>query len=257
MCRLLGVVAAEPAGLADLLEAEIHPFTSLAAVHCDGWGLSYWDDHDDLVTTKAPGTALSSQRYRQAIDGAGTDAAILHLRKASPNMANVVANTHPFGAGKVAFAHNGYFCPLGPVERLVEESGPRAYGGDTDSERYFALVLAEMRIHPPAEALHRAATQIAAMTDAVALNALMLTQDALHAIAFSDSYGVPTPDRDAAAWVLKYRVEDEKVIVASSGWDQNAPHWQTLADRSVLTVSRRDLRVSTHRSPAQLDLLPA
>ena len=49
MCRLLGVVAPGPTKLMDLLKTEIGPFTNLSAVHCDGWGLGYWDDRGDLV----------------------------------------------------------------------------------------------------------------------------------------------------------------------------------------------------------------
>ncbi len=247
MCRLLGVVAPEPTRLADQLVSEIKPFTDLAAIHCDGWGISYWSDRDDLVTCKAPETALSSTTYRRAIDQACTDAAILHLRKASAGMANVATNTHPFAAGSVAFAHNGYFSPLGPVEQLVEASAPRTYEGATDSERYFALVLAGIRRGPPAEALSKAVTEIAAAAEVVSLNALLLTHDALYAIAYYDEQVIEAQDGDIASWALKYRVEGETVVVASSGWDQEAPHWDVLANRSVLEVRRKDRRITVHK----------
>jgi hypothetical protein len=114
-----------------------------------------------------------------------------------------------------------------------------------------------MRLHAPAEALHRAATRIAAVTEAVALNAPLLTQDGLDAIACRDESVAAPPGGDAASWVLKYRIDAESVVVASSGWDQSAPDWQILANHRVLTVSRRTLRTTLQDWPAQLDLLPA
>jgi predicted glutamine amidotransferase len=158
--------------LMDLLKTEIRPFTNPFAVHRDGWGLTYLNDRGDLVTTKGPEAAPSSQEYRGGIDGARADGAILHLPKASPAMVNTEALTHPFSIGNVAFAHNGYFSPLAAAEQFLAPEGPSTNDGDFGSERH----LAKMRLHAPAEALHRAATRIAAVTKAVALNALPLTQ---------------------------------------------------------------------------------
>lgn len=257
MCRLLAVVAPSRAPLETLLTPEIGPFTDLAAIHCDGWGVSYWDEQDDLVTRKAPEPALTSSSYRQVLSSARTDAAILHLRKASTGMANRVENTHPFVAGSVAFAHNGYFSPLAPVEALVTAAGGRTYEGTTDSERYFALVLAGLRTAGPAEALHRAADSIAAVAEVVSLNALLLTHQSLFALAFYDEKVILAQDKEVATYALKYRLAGEEVVVASSGWEQAAPRWEQLPNGSVLEVRRRDRRITVHRMPAEVPHWPA
>lgn len=245
MCRLLGVVASCPAALPEHLRADLPAFTELSGIHCDGWGIAYWNDADDLVGVKYPEPARGSSRFAGAVAGARTDAALLHLRKASVNMANTVVNTHPFLAGSVAFAHNGYLSPLSELDRLVAEVGGRPSLGDTDSERYFQLVLAELRQHGPVEALHRAANRIADATEALSLNCLLLTHDALYASARYDEKVILAHNGDVESYQLRYRVTADEVTVASQGWAQPEP-WRLLANGQILQINRGDLRTSVH-----------
>src|ERR1700722_5524182 len=97
MCRLLGVVAAKPAALSELLATELKPFAGLSCEHADGWGISYIDPHGQVITTKEPMSALRSSVFRELVDRVVTRAAILHLRLGSPEFAATMANTHPFG----------------------------------------------------------------------------------------------------------------------------------------------------------------
>jgi len=88
MCRLLGVVSSTPPRrLPELLEGELEPFAALSSVHCDGWGIAHWDEAESLVIDKAPEAAQGSLAFQAAVDGARTQAAVLHLRKASTDMA--------------------------------------------------------------------------------------------------------------------------------------------------------------------------
>ena len=174
-----------------------------------------------------------------------TDAALLHLRKASVNMANSDRNTHPFLAGSVAFAHNGYLSPTSALDELVTEVGGRPSEGDTDSERYFSLVLAGLRGNGPVQALHEAANRIADAAEVVSLNCLLLTHDALYASARYDEKVIEAQDGDVRSYELRYRVTGDHVTVASSGWAQPAP-WTPLVNGQILEVRRRDLRTSVH-----------
>ena len=254
MCRLLGVVSlTPPRRLAELLDGELEPFAALSSVHCDGWGIAHWDEAESLVIDKAPEAAQDSHAFRVAVDGARTQAALLHLRKASVDMANTAANTHPFAAGSVAFAHNGYFSPRAAGDALLAESSGRPCAGDTDSERYFALVLAEMRHHGPVHALARAAARISAAATVVSLNALMLTHQALYAFACYDEGVIAAQGGDIDSYVLRFRPGRDDVIVASNGWDQPAPRWEVIENGSILEIRRDDLRTTMHRH--QLDRL--
>ena len=111
MCRLLGVVSTTARPLTALLQDDLEPFTALSSEHCDGWGVAHRCDEREgggLTIRKAAEPARSSDGYREALTAAHTDAALLHLRKASAGMANNPDNTHPFTDGRIAFAHNGW-----------------------------------------------------------------------------------------------------------------------------------------------------
>ena len=245
MCRLLGLLSASPGNLAEQLGTDLDRFAALSQTHCDGWGIAYWNTEDELVTAKHPEPAGNSERFRAAVEAAHTDAALLHLRKASKNMANVPDNTHPFVAGSLAFAHNGYLSPLSALDDLVAEVGGRPSVGGTDTERYFNLVLASLRGGGPVQALHQAADLIAGAAEVVSLNCLLLTPDALYASARYDEKVVLARGEELANYELRYRVTPDHVAVASSGWPQPAP-WAPLRNGEILEVRRRDLRTSVH-----------
>jgi predicted glutamine amidotransferase len=247
MCRLLGVVSRSSTPLTETLADDLHPFAELSSIHCDGWGMSYWDHDDDLVVAKAPEAALGSEDFWSAAKAAHTDAAVLHLRKASPGMTPLEVNTHPFVAGSVAFAHNGYFTPVEPVEAELLARGGRRPEGNTDSERYFGLVLAAMRDVGPVEALQSTARSIAATSEQlVSLNALLLTHRALYAFAFWDPTVPPSVEAGTATYELMFRVGLDAVTVASDGWEPPGASWERIHNGMVLEVSREDLRVTVH-----------
>lgn len=246
MCRLLGVVSAETTPLTQSLATELAPFSELSAVHCDGWGLAAWSPTDDLVIRKRPTPALVEPGLLTEVATITTDAALLHLRKASSGLPVVDANTHPFSAGSIAFAHNGYFPPTAAIDELMRELDAEPPVGDTDSERYFRIVLALMRTHGPVSALARAAAMISERVPVKALNALMLTHQALYAFAFYDADAVPG-DPASQTFEMRFRISESEVLVASSGWEQPVPVWEPLVSGTVLEVRRHDLGIALHR----------
>jgi len=264
MCRLLGVVTSRPAPLERLLAGDLAAFRRLADVHGDGWGLAYHPPGvgtggrggtggGDPVVRKAPGHALSGTGFDAAVGGAETAAALVHLRKASVGMPVTPANTHPFAADGVALAHNGFFAPRSAVDPLAARTG-YVCAGDTDSERYFALVLDGLRAGPGRAAPHLALAGAAAEIDAVAevesLNALLLMPDALYAYARYEPSVVLARGGDADSYGMAYRADTTpdgawRVVVASNGWDQPFPAWRPLPNGCVLEV-RRDGEVRLH-----------
>lgn len=247
MCRLLGVVSSEPAVLPRLVGPDLHEFSRLSSVHCDGWGLAYWDGEGSLSIEREPRTALSSERFASAVAGARTDAAVLHLRKASVGMANVAANTHPFASGSVALAHNGYVSPRPVLDAMLAEAGGDACAGETDTERFFRLVLAAMRRHDPVPALVATADAIAARARLLSLNCLLLTETALYAYARYDEAVIAAEGEDVESYRLQFRAEPGRVVVASNGWDQPSPFWEPVANGQILEVRRGTLWTSLHR----------
>jgi predicted glutamine amidotransferase len=245
MCRLLGVVTARPRLLTDSLAEELGPFTELSTVHCDGWGIAAWSPGDDLVVHREA-TAAGLEPSLTALCGrTETDAALLHMRKASDGIPVTPANTHPFSVGSIAFAHNGFFPPTAAVDELLASLDAEPVVGDTDSERYFRLVGALLRTHDPAAALHRAAALLAERVEVVALNALMLTHQALYAFASYDE--AAEPDLEADSYQLRFRVTDGIVRVTSTGYPQPHPTWERLPNNAILEINRTTLDVTVHR----------
>ncbi len=252
MCRLLGVVTRQDRNLTETLGATLTSFRSMSQVHCDGWGLAYWDGDDELIDAKKPESALHSADFDTAVTGAITDAALLHIRKASPAMVNTPDNTHPFVSGSVAFAHNGWLYPQEPLKQLAESSHAPEVCGDTDSELFFSLVLARLRHLEPVDAIQAAIAQIdQSEVDYLSLNCLLLTDESLYAVECWDPAAVELKGDPPDTFALRFRAGDDVATVASSGWEESVDGWNELGNRHVLQIHRGDLRTTVHRMVLQ------
>lgn len=247
MCRLLGWASRTPRTLADLLgEEDLADFTSLSRQHGDGWGVAWSAGRDagerELAVHKGTAAAHRSPGFAEWARQEPADLALVHLRWATLGLAVTDANTHPFLDRGLAFAHNGSVRPPSALDALLTPAMRAAMVGDTDSERYFRAVLS--RSGGPGDtpagigdALAATAEQIAATMDHSSLNGLLMTADTLYAISRFD----PRHDEDPDYFDLRYRVTDDAVVVASTGWGRG---WQPLANGELLTVDRRTLEVS-------------
>ncbi len=248
MCRLLGVVSTTAQPLTTLLADDLPPYTALSAEHCDGWGVAHWNDRDALELTKAAEAAAGSSGYREALAGAHTDAALLHLRKASSGMDNTALNTHPFTDGRIAFAHNGWASDAAKLDAMVTSAGGPACAGTTDSERYFSLLRAALTGAAPEVALTAVSTAVFDAMPTEALNCLLLTEDALYAYTSYDGTRPTASGKDPhESYEMGFRVLPDRVIVASSGWAHDDAPWEPLRNGQILRVGRRDLHTSVHR----------
>jgi hypothetical protein len=133
---------------------------------------------------------------------------------------------------------------------LEEAGGPRPLG-DTDSERYFGLVRAAARDLALDRALLDSARRITMSARATSLNALVLTERSLTAIAWWDEPVIRTAgdgetERDYRLW---YRVAPDRVVVASAFVADDGPEWQELPHGHTLTIDRGTLRVHVERLP--------
>ncbi len=259
MCRLLGVVSRRTAVLTDLLAQDLGSFVDLSSIHCDGWGVAAWDGDDRLVVAKQPGAARLEPRMTAVTDTLPSDAALLHLRKASVGMRVTASNTHPFVVGDVAFAHNGYFGPAKEVDQVLVDLRAPTPEGETDSERYFALVTALMSTEGPVDAIIKAAETITSVAaEVVSLNAMMLTHDALYAYSqYASGAASANLESGGSSYDLRFRTESDRVVVASTGWGETEETWKVLPQHSVLEVRRSDLVVTVHRTRSELPGTPA
>jgi predicted glutamine amidotransferase len=248
MCRLLGVVSRRTAPLGELLAEDIEPFLSLACEHGDGWGVASVAPDGSVITDKSPAPAHVGDRFRDTLRATAGDAALLHLRMASPGVAPLPGNTHPFGDGSVAFAHNGDFAPLSCLDDEIGEARLAGAEGGTDSERFYLAVRRRMDegMEPPRAIRATAAGIRARATRFASLNCLLLTPDALYAYAAHSPHSEVVRRRGADFFTLNYRRHADSVVVASTGWPQAAPRWVTLPEDHVLEIRRGDLSTVVH-----------
>ena len=202
-----------------------------------------------LVMAKAPEAARGSEKFWTAAKAASTDAAVLHLRKASEGMVPDETNTHPFVAGSVAFAHNGFFSPRRGSRPNAAARWPAAAGRHRQRAVLRDGAGRDARRGPgPGAAVDGRADQGSCSDQLVSLNALLLTQQALYAFAYWDETAPPRPEAGTATYELMFRVGEDAVTVASDGWEPLGPRWERISNGMVLEVSRQDLRVMVHRS---------
>jgi predicted glutamine amidotransferase len=240
MCRLLGYVTRTPTTLADLLgEKELDEFTELSCKHADGWGMA-WATENGVEVTKSPDAARSSPLFARTAHEHLADLGMIHLRWATLGLNVVPENTHPFTDGTIAFAHNGSVKPPSSLDQLVPEDLAALRRGTTDSERYFLAVLARMRLADPATALAETVSLIASTLEFSSLNSMIATPTELIAVSQFDPIA-EAKEAEPQYYQLRYRVEPDAVIVASSGWGTG---WQVVGNGEMLIVDRDTLAVS-------------
>jgi len=244
MCRLLGVVSKQRSTVAELLRDELRPFVNLARDHRDGWGVAYVNALDEVVSAKEPLSPEANSRFDALATTLATDAALLHLRMASPGSPVELGNTHPFGDGTNAFAHNGAFGPSSVLDGYLDPAQRENLEGTTDSELYYRAIRQQIaKGEDPAVAIAHAAELVRTKADWYAsLNCLLLTSEALFAYVDYNPRSEVLARRGPTFFDLHYLVEKGRVLVGSTGWRQSG--WTRLEERHVLRIDRRDLRIS-------------
>ena len=260
MCRLFGMTSSPARVRATfwLLEAP-DSLSAQSRSDPDGTGLGFFDADGRPVVHKSPIAAYEDRAFAEDARTAESSTFIAHVRYASTG-GLTDDNTHPFAAQGRLFAHNGVIEGLDELERRI---GPdmAQVKGDTDSERFFALVTreAEARGGDAGAGLAAAARWIADNLPVFALNVVMITAQELWALRYPQTHslyvlerrGGPQQDRpldhEGAAGRLHVRSGDladaPAIIVASEKLDED-PAWRALESGELLHVGA-DLRVTS------------
>jgi len=266
VCRLFGLTAGTERIRAtfwlldapDSLEVQSHR-------NVDGAGLGYFGPGGEPVLDKQPEPAFRDQEFLRAARQAESSAFVAHVRWATAGG----RNTHPFGMKGRVMAHNGGF---GELAQLDAELGPYAdlVLGDTDSERYFALITkeADARGGDVGAGIAAAAGWIARHLPVSALNVIVMAPDELWALRYPDQHALHILDRPEGG-ELHVRSETSSVhapsldrtasvVVASEELDGESG-WRMLEPGELVHV-RPDLSVHSEVAvadpPARLVPLP-
>ena len=262
MCRLFGLSGGHERVSATfwLLEAP-DSLAQQSRRNPDGTGLGYYDEEDEPVVIKQPLAAYEDLQFAEEAREVSSRTFVAHVRYASGTPVTL-RNTHPFVQAGRLFAHNGVIGALPQLERHLGE-GMSMVGGETDSERYFALITKEItRTGDIGEGIVSAATWIAENLPVFALNCVLITDTDLWALRYPDVHELHVLERAAggpsgrrhlehasARGSVRVRSGDlahrPAVIVASEKMDEDAG-WRALQSGELLRVNA-DLQTTVRR----------
>jgi predicted glutamine amidotransferase len=165
----------------------------------DGSGIGFFDPAGEPVVDKQPEPAFRDPEFVHEAKEAESSAFVAHVRLASTG-GRTVRNTHPFVMHGRIMAHNG---GLGELPRLDEQLGDyRALVlGDTDSERYFALITQQIDAHggDVGAGITAAAGWIAAHLPVSSLNTIVAAPGELWALRYPDQHALHILERSAGS----------------------------------------------------------
>lgn len=133
MCRLFGMLTSEPSSARFWLLGASESVLRQSYKHPDGTGLAYYVDHRPTVE-KCPIAAHQDREFASEARNAHSHLFVAHLRHATRGRVSL-ENTQPFVHDSLVFAHNG---TIEDLENIPDSLGP--FQGETDSERYFAVL---------------------------------------------------------------------------------------------------------------------
>lgn len=274
MCRIFGLSASPHRVHARfwLLDA---PDSIVGQSHRnpDGTGLGYFGPDERPVLDKQPLAAFDDPAFAREARHVSSKLFVSHVRFGTTGEQTAV-NCHPFAIDGRLFAHNGAIGSVDELEAQVGEDMSNVHG-ETDSERYFALVSKEIRAHggDVSAGLQAAVKWIASNLPVYSLNCLLATASELWALRYPERErlfvlerraGGRRGDRDLhyASSTLRvhsaHLAERPSVVIASEPLD-DSPDWRLLGSGELVHVDR-DLNVSSRDliegRPAHRMLIP-
>lgn len=260
MCRLFGLHAGATVDAEFWLIDAPDSLSAQSRRNPDGAGVGTFGPDGRPEVSKQPIAAWQDTDFATAARQMRGTTFVAHVRYASTG-AHTVANTHPFLQDGRLFAHNGVVQGLAALDRRLAELGTAGLvGGETDSERVFALITAETRRNGGdlAKGLTAAIGWIADQLPLYALNLVLITPDGLWALRYPATHELYVLDRPAGgsgtgapldahsqrihAWSPRL-ADQPSVVVASERMDDD-PGWRLLEPGELLYVGP-DLKIET------------
>jgi glutamine amidotransferase len=257
VCRLFGMSAGQKRARAtfwlltapDSLSAQSHR-------EPDGTGLGWFDGDGEPRISKQPIAAYGDADFAARAHEIASKTFVAHIRFASTG-ALKPQNTHPFEQDGRLFAHNGVIEDLPALDAHLGDA-LALVKGDTDSERFFALITREIaaRDGEVLEGVAAACKWVAANLPLFAINFVLATADGLWALRYPETHELYLLERQPGTRLehnssFGSRVSSEHgageplVVIASEKMDDD-PAWRLLESGELLQVAPT-LEVSSRR----------
>ena len=162
----------------------------------DGTGLGYYDDDGHPVVSKQAIAAFRDGDFAREAREVRSGTFVAHVRYASTGGLSE-RNTHPFEQDGRLFAHNGVIEGLDQLEAELGDA-MSLVNGDTDSERFFALITRETRrTGDVGEGIVAAARWVAEHLPLFALNLVLVSAQELWTLRYPDTHDLLVLERAA------------------------------------------------------------
>ena len=249
MCRLFGLIAPEPTSARFWLLNAPDSVVDQSHRNPDGTGLAYYDEDFRANVDKQPIAAHQDQEFTSEAHHVRSHLFVAHVRHATQGKISQ-ENTQPFVHAELVFAHNGN---VEGLEHLPFPVGPLY--GDTDSERYFALLHHHVReASDTFVGIQKTVEWISKNRDFTSLNFLLADGKSLYALRSVGNENLWVRRLEAGEDLLgpsSYGTRAETslghgaVLFASEKLD-HAPSWEKL-EPGTLVIADRDLRLERHQ----------
>jgi predicted glutamine amidotransferase len=258
MCRLFGLHGGRQRvrGCFWLLDAP-HSLARQSRCQPDGYGIGTFAEDSTPDVERGVTPAWQDEAFAREAKHECSRTYVVHLRYASSGPA-ALRNSHPFVQEGRLFAHNGVFEGLPELEEHLG-SDRALVRGDTDSERFFALITRETRAAggDVGAGIEAAVGWIADRLPMFSLNLVLATPDELWALRYPDTnelwllerraggpHGCRHLHESSEVGTLRVRSDDlaacDSVVVASEPMDEH-PDWRLLESGELVRVTP-DLR---------------
>src|SRR3954447_20131581 len=253
MCRLFGLHGGRQRVRSCfwLLDAP-HSLAVQSRSQPDGYGIGTFAEDGTPAVDRGVAAAFKDEAFARQARQECSRTYVVHLRYASSGPV-ALRNSHPFLQEGRLLAHNGVFEDLPALDAHLD--GDRALvHGDTDSERFFALVTRETRRAGGdlRAGITAAVAWIAEHLPLYSLNVVLTTPDELWALRYPDTnelwilerraggpHGCPHLDETSEGGPLRVRSDPlaacDSVVVAPEPMDEH-PDWRLLESRELVRV---------------------
>jgi predicted glutamine amidotransferase len=255
MCRLFGMSGgSEPVGATFWLLEAPDSLAQQSRREPDGTGLGWFDADGTPEVSKQPLAAYEDHKFAQEAKEVESRTFVAHVRYASTG-GLTTENTHPFELDNRLFAHNGVIAGLDELDAHLGDDR-QLVRGETDSERFFALITREARrTGDVGQAIASAVGWIADHLQVYALNFVLISDTDLWAFRYPDTHDLHVLERaagggsghrhlDHASARGSVRVRSAElanrpaVIVATEEMDEDAS-WRALESGQLLHVDAK------------------
>jgi len=200
MCRLMGLTAgSEPVHATFWLLDAPDSLEVQSRRNVDGSGIGFFGPTGAPVLDKQPEAAFRDEEFIREAKHAESTVFVAHVRWATAG-GRTLENTHPFTMQGRIMAHNGGF---GEPQRVEERLGRyrELVLGDTDSERYFALITQQIDAHggDVGAGIAAAARWIGAHLPVSSLNTVVAAPGELWALRYPGQHALHIIERPAGA----------------------------------------------------------